>query len=528
MGWLQDKLARFRKSTDASDATPAPARIDWRARGNAALAAGLVDEAARCYQQAIDAEPADPLARLNHGFVLMEQSRFEGAAARMREALALERPGDDFAHEAQYLLGRAQLAMGEFERAVAAFEAAARRKPGFIEPLADTILLLHRLGRHGEAAAWSRQRTSYVADQLAQLDATLRDDPVSAEAALRKTSLLIESLRPQEAVAAAREALRHLPDDVELHWALSMASLLLGDFTTGWTEHEWRLRHPIYSRKVVQLPQPRWQGELLGGRTIFLHAEQGFGDSLQFIRFVPEVARKAGTVLLHVPPQLIPLVADSLPANCTLVDEDAPLPAMDFQLPLMSLPLVLGITLATLPAAVPYVRPDARAVARWRERLDLRSPRVGITWSGNPAHENDRNRSISLESFHSIAVDGCHFFALQPEIRVDDRAALNQWPGLVDLGKELRDFADTAALMEALDLIITVDTSVAHLAGALGKPVWILLPHLPDWRWLLERNDSPWYPTARLFRQERAGDWSTPLAKVQAELDVMVKKSRSS
>ncbi|MFC5495967.1 tetratricopeptide repeat protein [Caenimonas terrae] len=528
MGWLQDKLAGLRKPAHAAPAPPAAARIDWRARGNAALAAGQIDEAARCYQQAVDAEPGDPLARLNHGFALMEQARFGEAATRMREALALERRGDGFAHDAQYLLGRALLELGQPEQAVAAFEAAAGRKPGFLEPLADAILTLHRLGRHDEAAQWARQRSAQVDDQLAQLDAVLRANPASADAAMRRVSLLIEGLRLPEAVVAGREALRHCPDDPELHWALSMACLLLGDFAAGWSEHEWRLRHPVYSRKVVQLPQPRWQGETLQGRTIFLHAEQGFGDSLQFIRFLPDVAGRAGTVLLHLPPQLIPLVADSLAPNCTLVDEDAPLPAMDFQLPLMSLPLVLGTTPATVPAAVPYVHADPGAVARWRERLGPGGLRVGITWSGNAAHVNDRNRSIALEAFRDIAVDGCRFYALQPEVRASDRAAFSRWPGLVDLGPELRDFADTAAVMEALDLIVTVDTSVAHLAGALGRPVWILLPHLPDWRWMLQRSDSPWYPTARLFRQERAGDWSTALARVRADLGAMARAATQS
>jgi len=518
MKWLQDKLSRFRKPDGMPEAPQAPARVDWLARGNAALAAGQIDEAAQCYEQGVAAEPADPIARLNHGFALMEQAQFAAAAARMQEALALQRPGDDFAHEAHYLLGRARLELGELAQALAGFETAARLKPGFLDPVADAIRTLHRLGRHAEAAQWSRQRAEQVAAQLAQLDATLRADPGSADAANRRVALLIEDLRLQEAVAAAREALVHLPDNVELHWALSMASLLLGDFATGWQEHEWRLRHPVYSRKVVHLQQPRWQGEALEGRTIFLHAEQGFGDGLQFIRFLPEVARRANTVLLHVPLQLFPLLADGLPANCTLVDEDAPLPPMDFQLPLMSLPLVLGTTPATIPAAVPYVRADPREVARWRERLGPGGPRVGITWSGNAAHVNDRNRSIPLQAFRSLAVEGCRFYALQTEVRPGDRGALTEWPGLVDLGPELRDFADTAALMEALDLVITVDTSVAHLAGALGQPVWILLPNLPDWRWMLDRTDSPWYPTARLYRQETAGDWSVPVERVRADL----------
>jgi hypothetical protein len=194
----------------------------------------------------------------------------------------------------------------------------------------------------------------------------------------------------------------------------------------------------------------------------------------------------------------------------------------------MSLPAVLGTTLETIPAKVPYLRPDPTAVEAWRGRLDLRQLNVGIAWAGNPKHSNDHNRSMTLATFRTIDSEGCCFVTAQPDVRDSDRPVLEDWSSVRDLGRDLRNFDDTAAYFEALDLIITVDTSVAHLAGALGRPVWILLPRVPDWRWLLDREDSPWYPTARLYRQPAPGDWSSVLARVRQDLAALARVPRES
>jgi hypothetical protein len=273
-----------------------------------------------------------------------------------------------------------------------------------------------------------------------------------------------------------------------------------------------------FGGQALEVDAPRWQGESLQGRAIFLHTEQGLGDAIQFLRFVPIVARQCRSLLLLLQPALEPLVRPQLPANCRIVLPGAPLPAVDFHCPLMSVPTVLATTLQTLPAEVPYLRAVSDAVQAWRERLGPGGLRVGVAWSGNPAHTNDNNRSMGVETFRAVATEGCRFFTVQPHTREADRQPMAQWQQVADVGRTLRDFADTAALMEALDLVITVDTSVAHLAGALGRPVWILVPYVPDWRWMLERADSPWYPTARLFRQQAPGDWGPVLQQVRSEL----------
>ena len=406
----------------------------------------------------------------------------------------------------------AHMGLGRLEEALADADHVLTLVPADALLHANRAVPLHHLGRHDEA--------------LQAVDAALRLDPAHRQALVNRATVLLDQVRVPEAVAAAQEALRLHPEDADLHWTLAMALLVQGDHARGWPESEWRLQRAALRGKVVQVTQPRWQGEDLRGRTIFLHAEQGFGDNIQFLRFVPEVAARAQTVLLLVTADLEPLVAGALPANCRLLPQHSALPAIDCHCPLMSLPAVLGTTLATLPAAMPYLRAERDAVQHWRERLGGDGLKVGIAWSGNPQHVNDRNRSMRLATFQAVDVPGCRFFTVQPQMRDGDREPFTQWTRAEDAGRELRDFADTAALLEALDLVVTVDTSVAHLAGALARPVWILLPHAPDWRWMLEREDSPWYPTARLFRQPRHGDWGTVLARVQAELAALAAQRR--
>jgi tetratricopeptide (TPR) repeat protein len=379
------------------------------------------------------------------------------------------------------------------------------------EPTADLLvnrsLPLERLGRHEEAL--------HATSQALALQPNRRD------ALVNRATILLAQARAKEAKAAAEQGLAAYPDDADLHWSLSMALLLLGDLRRGWAESEWRSRSVAFTGKLLELDHPRWQGESLEGCTIFLHAEQGFGDNIQFVRFVPQIAKLAKSVLLLVSQALEPLVAGSLPTNCRLLPQHSVLPPIDFHCPLMSLPAILGTTVDTIPADVPYLHADPAAVEAWRQRLGPGSPKVGVAWSGNPRHMNDQNRSMSLATFRAGAAEGCRYFTVQPETRDTDREALANWTQASDIGAELRDFADTAALMEALDLVITVDTSVAHLAGALGRPVWILLPYAPDWRWMLDRTDTPWYPTARLYRQTVRGDWASVLARVKSDLTAL-------
>jgi hypothetical protein len=298
--------------------------------------------------------------------------------------------------------------------------------------------------------------------------------------------------------------------------------LARGDFEQGWKDYEWRWRG---ATELVPrgFTQPQWRDEDLAGKTILLHAEQGFGDSIQFVRYLPMVKARAGKVILEVPVSLLPLIGD-LADGVTMLTRGTELPAFDLHCPLMSLPLAFGTTLASIPASVPYLHASVTRIDEWRTRLaNTGKPRVGLVWSGRPDHKNDHNRSIALSRLEPLlSVAGVAFVSLQREYRVTDMPALGRLP-VLRLEHALADFADTAAVIDELDLVITVDTAVAHLAGAMGKPLWVLLSHIQDWRWMHGRMDSPWYPTARLFRQPRIGDWDAVMVEVARELAAFAK-----
>ena len=300
-----------------------------------------------------------------------------------------------------------------------------------------------------------------------------------------------------------------------LRYNKGLLSLLLGDFASGWQDYEYRWTQTDQFR-APDFAQPLWQNDAdISGKAILLHAEQGLGDTLHFVRYVEQVAAQGATVYLQVHPQLASLVA-SIPGVAKVIASGEPLPAFDFHCPLASLPLAFKTDLTTIPSKTPYLQPSTERVAYWAQRLQgYAAPRIGLVWAGAALFKNDRNRSIALPTFARIAADrGLHFFSLQKELRAADAPLLQTLPNVTQLGPELSDFAETAAAIANLDLIITVDTAVAHLAGALGKPVWILLPFFPDFRWLVERTDSPWYPSARLFRQPSIGDWDSVMEAV--------------
>ncbi len=312
---------------------------------------------------------------------------------------------------------------------------------------------------------------------------------------------------------AAREAyataIRHVPDYAEAHCGLGLLDLLLGDARAGFASNEWRWRSPNIPAPLLK--GQRWLGEPVNGRTILLHYEQGFGDTIQFLRFVPLVAALGGPVLLRSQRSLERL-AVTVRGVTRLVPESERLPRYDLHAYLMSLPLLLGLDGPPSQCEVPYLAPPAARVAHWRQMLPpAAEKRIGLVWSGNPAHDNDLQRSIDADLLAPLlAVPGCAFFSLHPT--VEPPTGVKRLPG------RLTDFAETAAAIVNLDLVIAVDTAVAHLAGALGRPVWILLPAVPDWRWGLVSLQTPWYPSARLYRQTARGDWAEVLARVAADL----------
>ncbi|HMJ41192.1 MAG TPA: glycosyltransferase, partial [Pseudolabrys sp.] len=324
--------------------------------------------------------------------------------------------------------------------------------------------------------------------------------------------------RHDDALRCWDHALTLKPDCAEAHWNKGLEQLLLGDFEQGFAEYEWRWKRAGNAPRDFGVPQ--WRGEdvsgtSLAGKTILLHAEQGFGDTIQFVRYLPTLAARGAKIVLEVPDSLMPLIGD-IDGVIAMISRGQPHPPIDLHCPLMSLPLAFGTTLATIPATVPYLRAPAERVEAWRARLPASGKlRVGLVWSGKPTHRNDHNRSIAFAQLAPVlAVPNIDFVSLQRDVRETDAPALQNAAAVLRPDLDQADFADTAAIIETLDLVIAVDTAVAHLTGALAKPLWLLLPLCPDWRWLLDRTDSSWYPGARLFRQPRIGDWDSVIGRV--------------
>jgi hypothetical protein len=324
--------------------------------------------------------------------------------------------------------------------------------------------------------------------------------------------------RVSDAIAAHERALFLKPDNADAHWNRGLMLLLSGQFEPGWDEYEWRWLVPEFKSPRRNFRQPLWTGQPLRGRRILLHAEQGFGDTIQFARYAPLVAQAGGRVILECPPELLRLLR-TLGGVEQLVAAGQPLPEFDLHCPLLSLPRAFRTTAQTVPNVIPYLQADPAIAANWKSRLQLPTDRlrVGLVWAGSSANPNDRNRSLSLEALAPLAdCQNVAFYNLQSGPASADAGRgrftfMNPPPQFVD-------FADSAGLIANLDLIITVDTAMAHLAGAIAAPVWTLVPFAPDWRWLLDRQDSPWYPTMRLFRQPEIGNWKAVVRQLAADL----------
>jgi hypothetical protein len=404
-------------------------------------------------------------------------------------------------------LGRAADALASFDRAIA---------------LRPDIAELHS-NRGNALRDLAQPEAGLVAHARA---IALRPDYAEAHSNLART--LIDQNQHTPALASLDRALALNPGLAGARLNRAVIELVQGRLAEGFRDYEARWQTQLFSRAGRGFAQPQWQGETLAGRTLLLHPEQGVGDTIQFCRYVTLVmARVDGPVIFEVPKPLRPLFEGKFP-GVRLVAQGEKLPPFDLHCPLLSLPHVLGTDLASVPAPVGYLRADPVRATRWRNRLvPAGSPRIGLVWSGDPKHANDRSRSLPLASLLPLVGSGARLFALQPRVREADRATLAATPAIIDLGCDFSDFADTAAAISALDLVISADTSVAHLAAALGKPTWVLLPFAPDWRWLLGREDSPWYPTVRLFRQEARGDWDSVIGRVQAALGGYVADSRA-
>jgi tetratricopeptide (TPR) repeat protein len=467
--------------------------------------AGRLREAEILYRQILAADPrhADALHMLGLG--AFQAGRYEAAIELIRQAIA-SKPNYP---EAYGNLGLALYENGQVDEAVAAYRQAIALKPDYPEAHGNLGNALVEKGSLDEAVA-----------ACLQAIALRRNYP---EAHYNLGGALKAKGQLEQAIAAYRRAIALRPDFADAHFNLALALLLQGNFLRGWEEYEWRWRSRDFRAARRSFPQPQWDGGPLEGRTILLHTEQGFGDTLQFIRYLPLVAQRGGRVIVRCREGLRRLL-QTMGADVPILEKGEPLPAFDVHCPLLSLPRLFATDLASIPRDVPYLHADAAAAEVWRDRLADHSAslKVGLVWAGSPTHRNDRNRSTKLAGFAPLArIPGMRFVSLQKGDAAAEAKSPPEGMELSDPTEELHDFADTAALVAALDLVIAVDTSVVHLAGALGKPVWVLLPFAPDWRWLLDRSDSPWYPTMRLFRQQRAGEWDHVIAEVRSQLEAL-------
>jgi tetratricopeptide (TPR) repeat protein len=519
----------------------------------APLAAQMFDEAVRLHQggQIITAEalyrailalqPSHASAGYNLGHLLQLQRRPDEAVVAYRQATAA-RP--DYA-EAWCNMGVALQDARKFDDAIVAYDQAIALQPDFAMAHCNRGVALREANRLDDAVASHRRAIAVQPDYdfaYANMAAVLLDQGKLEEAviacrraiALRPDLVMAHfnlgsALKSQgeldAAVGAFRRAIALDPGLVEPHFTLAQTLLLQGNLRDGWPEYEWRWRLKDYAWLTNihgVFSQPRWTGEPLDGRTILLYAEQGLGDAIQYVRFLPLVAAAGGKVILAVHPPLRRLFAD-LP-DVTLVDLDTvPLPAFDVHCPLLSLPLVFGTTLETVPAGAPYLRAEPAAVATWRARIQSQPGerlRVGIVWAGNPTQGGDRFRSPRLGAVLPLFdVPGVTFVALQVGPGRQDLATHRLPPRVQDLGPEITDLADTAAIMAGLDLVITSCTAPLHLAAALGVPTWAMIPASPHFAWLLEGSASVWYPTLRLYRQKAFGtDWSDVIARIADDL----------
>jgi Flp pilus assembly protein TadD len=492
------------------------------------------EEAADFIGRAIAVNPAAGEYHSNLSLVHMATGRYAEAAESCRRALTLKPDSPEIYNN----LGNALREQGQLEQAVAAYHTALRLRPEFPGPYTNLGIALRNLGRIDEAIAACRtslqlqpnspeaynnlgtalEAKADMEGALAAYLTALRLQPDLAGTHNNVGNALVALGRVEEAIAAFSTALNLAPNDAQARFNSSLALLLRGNFEPGWSYYESRWAAQNLPKK--NFAQSAWDGSPLNGRRLLLYAEQGFGDSIQFIRYARLAAERGGTVIVECPANLRELL-QGVQGVAEIVTVGDPLPLFDVHLAMLSLPLVFRTTLENIPREVPYLFADPARRQAWSERLgDHRRPRIGVAWAGNPENRRSRVRNIHLQELLPLLRDDrFDFYSLQLG---DGAEQLKQLPGenpLIDFTAHIEDFSDTAAFLAELDLIISADTAVVHLAGALARPVWTLLPFAPDWRWGLSREDTPWYPTMRLFRQPRIGDWDSVVRRLAETLN---------
>jgi tetratricopeptide (TPR) repeat protein/ADP-heptose:LPS heptosyltransferase len=524
-----------------------PKRLYLTTLGTALLQQGRGTEALTVFEKAIQLEPDHADLWRNLGLALAELRRSDEAILSLQHALKLAPGHWDAANKAAILLHQA----ARFKEAIVYLDLCDELKPNNLQTLHMRWNTLQQLRRHEEALADIRRAylldpanadiCSDIGNTLASLgryeEALPWHDRALAlradiEQALRNKAIVLEQLgRIDEAIATYRRAVFLHPGDAEAGWNLALLQLLTGDFEAGWAGREaarWNI--PVLVEGYPKLSRPIWRGaEPIGGKTILVCPDEGLGDVIQFARYVPMLAARGARVILIVQDELHPLLSRLTGVAQCLPRSETTAPPYDVHCPLTSLPLAFGTRLDTIPAETSYLpAPAADRVQAWEQRLGSHDRlRVGLVWSGNPRHNNDRNRSMPFRTMARILDADATFVSLQKDLRAEDRPILEERTDIVDLTEHLTNFVETAALVSCLDLVISVDTSVAHLSGALGRPTWILLPYAPDYRWLLNREDSPWYPTVRLFRQDESHDYAGVIDRVHRELQSRTAAFRS-
>jgi tetratricopeptide (TPR) repeat protein len=475
-------------------------------RGNVLGQLGRWDAALENYDRAIVLKPGYAEACSNRGNALEKLERTEEALESYDRAIAVK---PDYA-VAYYNRGNALKALQRRDAAIASYERAVALNPGFAKAHFNKGVVLQDL-RQFEAALESYNRAIEI-------------DPEYTEVYNNRGNVHRELRRWDAALSDYNRAIELNAGYAEAYSNRAIAELLLGNFERGWEDYEWRWKHADTSTLATKrsFNEPRWSGdEPIEGKTILLHNEQGFGDTLQFSRYAKVLADLGARVILEVPKALANLLVD-LDGVSQLVTRGSAFPEFDYQCPLLSLPLAFKTRLDTIPAPVKYLYPESAKAAKWLAQLgEKTTPRIGLAWSGSTA-----TKSIILSDLIRYLPTSIRYVSLQKEYRDEDLGTLQANPAIADFSKDLNDFSDTAALCECMDLVISVDTSVAHLSGALGKPTWVVVMYSPDWRWLLDREDSPWYPTVRLFRQATIDDWAGALGRVADEL-IRMRRSAS-